>query len=99
MHPGAALFAAVRADGFRVLLSGLGHELAGFQDGGVAQMVKRGMTSFAVYNLVRNNEFDSSKAVAEPGYKPRPMAPSIAEEVDWMIEADIVTIPAHAAVW
>ena len=68
----------MRADGFRVLLSGLGHELAGFQDGGVAQLVKRGMTSFAVYNLVRNNEFDSSKAVAEPGYKPRPMAPSIA---------------------
>ncbi len=80
MYPGAALPAAVRADGFRVLLSGLslGHELAGFQDGGVAQLVKRGMTSFAVYNLVRNNEFDSSKAVAELGCNPRPMAQSIA---------------------
>ena len=87
----------MRADGFRVLLSGLGHELAGFQDGGVALLVKRGMTSFAVYNLVRNNEFDSSKAVAELGYNPRPMAQSIAEEIDWMIEEGIVTIPAMSA--
>lgn len=55
------------------------------------------MTSFAVYNLVRNNEFDSSKAVAELGYNPRPMAQSIAEEIDWMIEEGLVTIPARAA--
>ena len=55
------------------------------------------MTSFAVYNLVRNNEFDSSKAVAELGYNPRPMAQSIAEEIDWMIEEGIVTIPAMSA--
>ena len=51
------------------------------------------MTSFAVYNLLRNNEFDSSKAVAELGYSPRPMAQSIAEEIDWMLEEGIVTIP------
>ena len=51
------------------------------------------MTSFAVYNLVRNNEFDSSKAIAELGYSPRPMAQSIAEEIDWMIEEGIVTLP------
>ena len=55
------------------------------------------MTSFAVYNLVRNNEFDSSKAVKELGYSPRPMAQSIAEEIDWMIEEGIVTLPASAA--
>ncbi len=55
------------------------------------------MTSFAVYNLVRNNEFDSSKAVAELGYNPRPMAQSIAEEIDWMIEEGLVTIPAVSA--
>ena len=52
------------------------------------------MTSFAVYNLLRNNEFDSSKAVRELGYNPRPMAQSIAEEIDWMIEEGIVTIPS-----
>ena len=51
------------------------------------------MTSFAVYNLVRNNEFDSSKAVEELGYSPRPMAQSIAEEIDWMIDEGIVTLP------
>ncbi len=54
------------------------------------------MTSFAVYNLVRNNEFDSSKAMAELGYNPRPMAQSIAEEIDWMIEEGIVSLPASA---
>ena len=54
------------------------------------------MTSFAVYNLVRNNEFDSRKAVAELGYNPRPMAQSIAEEIDWMIEEGIVTLPEPA---
>ena len=56
------------------------------------------MTSFAVYNLVRNNEFDSSKAVEELGYNPRPMAQSIAEEIDWMIEEGIVTLPEPAPV-
>ena len=51
------------------------------------------MTSFAVYNLLRNNEFDSSKAIAELGYNPRPMAQSIAEEIDWMLEEGIVELP------
>ena len=51
------------------------------------------MTSFAVYNLLRNNEFDSSKAAQELGYNPRPMAQSIAEEIDWMLAEGIVTIP------
>lgn len=52
------------------------------------------MTSFAVYNLVRNNEFDSSKAMTELGYAPRSMAQSIAEEIDWMIDEGIVRIAA-----
>ena len=52
----------------------------------------RRMTSFAVYNLLRNNEFDSSKAVRELGYSPRPMAQSIAEEIDWMISEGIVML-------
>ena len=51
------------------------------------------MTSFAVYNLMRNNEFDSSKAIEELGYNPRPMAQSIAEEIDWMIQEGIVSLP------
>ena len=52
-------------------------------------------TSFAVYNLVRNNEFDSSKAERELGYSPRPMAQSIAEEIDWMINEGLVTVPGR----
>ena len=55
------------------------------------------MTSFAVYNLIRNNTFDSGKAARELGYNPRPMAQSIAEEIDWMIEEGIVTLPAPVA--
>ena len=55
------------------------------------------MTSFAVYNLLRNNEFDSSKAMKELGYNPRPMAQSIAEEIDWMIVEGLVTVPAVPA--
>ena len=59
------------------------------------------MTSFAVYNLVRNNEFDSGKAMRELGYSPRPMAESIADEIDWMLDEGIVslsgTVLHHAA--
>ena len=50
------------------------------------------MTSFAVYNLLRNNDFDSSKAIRELGYHPRPMSQSIAEEIDWMIAEGIVSV-------
>ena len=79
-------------------IAGIGRLLGRMSD--VAEKLTRKpqrMTSFAVYNLVRNNEFDSSKAVAELGYSPRPMAQSIAEEIDWMIEEGIVTIPAVSA--
>lgn len=59
------------------------------------------MTSFAVYNLVRNNEFDSGKAMRELGYSPRPMAESIADEIGWMLGEGIVslsgTVLHHAA--
>ena len=40
------------------------------------------MTSFAVYNLVRNNEFDSSKAMKELGYTD--------EQIDHCLEEGIV---------
>ena len=54
------------------------------------------MTSFAVYNVLRNNEFDSAKAETELGCAPRPMAQSIAEEIEWMISEGIVTLPEQA---
>ena len=77
-----------------ILPAGMGKFLGSMSD--MAEMVThkpQRMTSFAVYNLVRNNEFDSSKAVRELGYSPRSMAQSIAEEIDWMIEEAVVTLP------
>ena len=77
-----------------ILPAGLGRMIGKASDWAESMTHKpQRMTSFAVYNLLRNNEFDSSKAVAELGYNPRPMAQSIAEEIDWMLEEGIVTIP------
>ncbi len=42
------------------------------------------MTTFSVYNLARNNEFDSSKAEKELGYKPRSYKETIRDEVKWL---------------
>ena len=77
-----------------ILPAGIGKVLGSMSDMAEKMTHKpQRMTSFAVYNLVRNNEFDSSKAIAELGYSPRSMAQSIAEEIDWMLEEKIVTIP------
>ena len=43
------------------------------------------MTSFAVYNLTRNNEFDSGKARRELGYTTRPFADSINDTIEWLV--------------
>lgn len=42
------------------------------------------MTSFAVYNLIRNNEFDCSKAKRELDFHTRPFAESIADTIAWL---------------
>ena len=42
------------------------------------------MTTFSVYNLARNNEFDSSKAIKELGYKPRSYRETIHDELKWL---------------
>lgn len=44
------------------------------------------MTSFAVYNLIRNNDFDFSKAQRELGYQVRPFSETIEDEIAWMME-------------
>lgn len=41
-------------------------------------------TELMLYNLVRNNDFDSSKAKREIGYKTRPFAGTIYDEVQWL---------------
>ena len=54
------------------------------------------MTTFSVYNLARNNSFDSSKAEQELGYKTRSYRETIHDEVQWLIENGL--IPNHNAV-
>lgn len=42
------------------------------------------MTTFSVYNLTRNNVFDSSKAREELGFNPRSYSETIRDEVAWL---------------
>ena len=44
------------------------------------------MTSFSVYNLARNNRFDSTKARKELGYTTRSYRETIQDEIAWLIE-------------
>jgi len=44
------------------------------------------MTTFSVYNLARNNDFDSTKAFKELGYMTRPYSETIHDEVVWLRE-------------
>jgi len=48
------------------------------------------MTTFSVYNLARNNEFDYSKAKKELGYTTRSYQETIHDEVQWMKEEGLV---------
>ena len=42
------------------------------------------MTTYAVYNLARNNRFNSAKAAGELGYRARPFVDTIADSIDWL---------------
>lgn len=48
------------------------------------------MTNFAVYNLDRNNCFDSSKAERELGYHVRSYAETLHDEACWLVEAGLI---------
>ena len=48
------------------------------------------MTTFSVYNLARNNEFDYSKAETELGYTTRSYQETIHDEVQWMIAEGLI---------
>ncbi len=48
------------------------------------------MTTFSVYNLARNNEFDCSKARQELGYTTRSYRQTIHDEVQWMIAEGLI---------
>lgn len=45
------------------------------------------MTTFAVYNLARNNNYDYTKAVRELGYRSRPYSETIRDQVRWYISS------------
>ena len=48
------------------------------------------MTTFSVYNLARNNEFDYSKAKEELGYSTRAYQETIRDMVQWMKEEGLI---------
>ncbi len=50
------------------------------------------MTSFAVYNLIRNNNFDCSKARAELKFKTRPFDETISDTIAWLACEGKITI-------
>lgn len=56
------------------------------------------MTSFAVYNLIRNNDFDFSRAQKELGYQVRPFSETIEDEIAWMIGEGMLTLQDGRAV-
>ena len=48
------------------------------------------MTTFSVYNLARNNSFDSSKAKEELGYTTRLYEETIRDQVKWLKDAGLI---------
>jgi dihydroflavonol-4-reductase len=41
-------------------------------------------TTYSVYNLARNNDFDCSKAMRELGYQCRPFVETIQDTIHWL---------------
>ncbi len=56
------------------------------------------MTSFAVYNMARNNNFSYEKAEKELGYKVRPFARTMQEEIGWMYNEGMISLKDGARV-
>ena len=49
-------------------------------------------TELMMYNLVRNNDYDSSKARKELGYSTRPFSETIYDEVKWLNEEGMIQV-------
>lgn len=66
-----------------------------------AQARKKGtrplMTTFSVYNLSRNNDFDSTKAEKELGYTTRSYEETIHDEIVWLKATGKIAVENHAA--
>jgi dihydroflavonol-4-reductase len=48
------------------------------------------MTTFSIYNLKRNNEFDYSKAARELGYSTRPLDVTLRDQIKWLKENNLI---------
>lgn len=48
------------------------------------------MTTFSVYNLKRNNQFDYGKAVKELGYTTRPITETLRDQIAWLKENKLI---------
>lgn len=48
------------------------------------------LTSFNIYNLTRNNQFDSTKAKEELGYSTRPYEETIHDMIEWLLAEGII---------
>lgn len=48
------------------------------------------MTRFSVYNLARNNDFDSAKALRDLGYKTRSYRETIRDEIQWLKLSNLI---------
>ena len=48
------------------------------------------MTTFSVYNLKRNNEFDYSKAARELGYTTRALDVTLRDQIKWLKENNLI---------
>ena len=48
------------------------------------------MTTFSVYNLKRNNQFDYSKAIKELGYATRPIEETLKDQIKWLKENKLI---------
>lgn len=76
--------AGVKAPGFYLPI-GMANLMAGIMEKRAKRKgTKPVMTKFSVYNLARNNCFDSSKAKKELGYTTRPYQETIHDEVVWL---------------
>ena len=78
---------------------GIANFAAGIMEKQAKKSGKRPLiTTFSVYNLARNNDFDYSKAVNELGYRVRPYRETMRDEVAWLAEEGKIKIQARSAV-
>ena len=54
------------------------------------------MTTFSIYNLARNNDFDATKARQELGFRTRPYKETLRDQIDWLKQIGLLHISSAA---